>query len=34
MSNKGSMHLEYTFFYKKIFYKKMNIKNPKTWRKC
>ena len=24
----------YTFFYKKNFYKKMSLKNPKTLRKC
>ena len=23
-----------SFFYKKIFYKKMSLKNPKTLRKC
>ena len=28
---KDSTH---TFFYKKIFYKKMSLKNPKTLRKC
>ena len=25
---------EYTFFYKKNFYKKTSLKNPKTLRKC
>ena len=26
--------IEYKFFYKKNFYKKMSLKNPKTLRKC
>ena len=32
--NLGTHIAQYTFFYKKYFYKKMSLKNPKTLRKC